>query len=185
VDTLEGKDLEVGSNGEIDIVLSRRRPLACQNWMRLADDPPEGLLIVRQTFLDKKSERPADLRIVRIPDSSDDVKESEKATPSSLTAERVESALQSTTLLVCGASLMFSRWVAGFQKHTNQLPLFSQSLSNRFDTHTFSHSASFSHSAFFLQSLISLSPSSLAALVVIQTSDIFIRIGGWPQRKRL
>ena len=46
--------------------------------------------------------------------------------PAPLTPAKLEAALQSTGLLVAGASAMFAKWAHGFQGHANALPLFDQ-----------------------------------------------------------
>lgn len=51
--------------------------------------------------------------------------------PAPLTAATLDEGLQSASVLVAGASMMFAKWARGFQAHTNQLPLFDQQLSNK------------------------------------------------------
>ena len=118
---LEGADMTVNSDGTFDIVLSPERPAdlpARANWLRTATEPDLGLLIVRQTFLDRARETPAAVHIERWPEAGNTV-------PRPLTCAQLEHALQSTGLLVAGASLMFAQWANAFQRHTNALPMFS------------------------------------------------------------
>jgi hypothetical protein len=42
----------------------------------------------------------------------------------------IDEGLKTASMFVAGASLMFTRWAGGYQKHTNQLPLFSPEVSN-------------------------------------------------------
>ncbi len=77
--------------------------------------------MVRQTFLDRFTEVPAELKIENL---------NGRNTPEPLTPERVDEGLKTAALFVGGASLLFSRWANGFQKHTNQLPLFDPATSN-------------------------------------------------------
>ena len=59
---LEGSDLVLGPDGSFEIAVSRERREG--NWLPMAADTSS--LIVRQTFLDKASERAAELRIERV-----------------------------------------------------------------------------------------------------------------------
>jgi hypothetical protein len=129
VSSLDSRDLTLGEGGTIEIIVSVEKPKDNRsNWLRLAADPPEGLIIVRQTFLDQKNEIAAQITIERIQTETQVIVRNQ----SSLTSEKLESALQNTALFVTGASLMFSNWARGFQRHTNQLPLFDQKTSNKF-----------------------------------------------------
>ena len=85
------------------------------NWLQA----PEGigLLQLRQTFLDRKNEIPADAIIKR---------EESNFRPSLCTAKMVDDALSSCGKLVAGAPFMFYTWAVGFKKHCNQLPPFNQ-----------------------------------------------------------
>ena len=56
-------------DGRFEIVLAPERPPGLApgaNWLRTATEPDLGLLIVRQTFLDRSSEEPATVRIARV-----------------------------------------------------------------------------------------------------------------------
>lgn len=121
---IDYSDLEhVEEDGSFEIVLSAQAPKQPgKNWLKLLAPPHRALLIVRQTFLDRKSELPAQLTLRRT---------SGPHQPSQLTCAQIEEALQTSALFVCGASMMFSRWSYGFQKHVNTLPLFDQETSNK------------------------------------------------------
>lgn len=108
---VEAKDLAVGPDGRVEVVLSCREQLG--NWLPMR--PETGQLIVRQTFLDRSTEVPADLRIERL---GGDGK------PSPLTPARVEEGLTKAGQLVAGGAAMFASWAEDFQAHTNELPLF-------------------------------------------------------------
>ena len=59
---LEAADMLVEDDGRFEIVLAPERPPGLPpgaNWLRTATEPDLGLLIVRQTFLDRSSEEPA------------------------------------------------------------------------------------------------------------------------------
>ena len=107
---LDSADLEVDDDGRVEVVVSQRpHP---KNWLPMK--PDTGLLIVRQTFLDRSSERPAMLSLTRI----------EGDAPAPLTPEQLDQGLTKTANLVAGASVFFARWAADLEKHTNRLPQF-------------------------------------------------------------
>jgi hypothetical protein len=113
---LEGEDLEIGPDGRLEIHLScDEKP---GNWLRM--QPETEALIVRQTFLDREVEQPAELRIERIGGDGQ---------PTPLTVEHLDKGLAAAAGLVVGCSTLFSGWAQGFQKHTNELPKFDDSVS--------------------------------------------------------
>ena len=50
--------------------------------------------------------------------------------PRPLTPERLDAGLHSASMLVAAVPFLFGSWARGFQKHVNELPLFSQEKSN-------------------------------------------------------
>ncbi len=107
------------------LVLSATRPADATNWLRLMQDPPEAMFIVRQTFGRRTEEATASLSIALRGDGGG----SGGGTP--LTPKRLDDGLQSASVLVAGASAMFAKWAYGFQAHANALPLFDQQTSDR------------------------------------------------------
>jgi hypothetical protein len=108
---LEGTELRVEPDGTFEVALSReRRP---GNWLPLA--PDTSSLIVRQTFLDRQSERAAELRIERVGGDG---------RPTPVTPERIDQGLTAASRLVYGAAMMFASWTQDFMRHANQLPRF-------------------------------------------------------------
>ena len=101
------------------------RPEGAVNWLELRPDPPEAMFIVRQTFALRSQETPAALTIARRAPKGGAAAVAAVA-PAPLTPAKLEAALQSTGLLVAGASAMFAKWAHGFQGHANALPLFDQ-----------------------------------------------------------
>jgi hypothetical protein len=77
--------------------------------------------MVRQTFLDRATEVPAELKIENLDG---------RTKPDPLTPERIDEGLKTASMFVGGASLLFARWAKGFQQHTNQLPQFDPAVSN-------------------------------------------------------
>ncbi len=114
---LEASQLEIDANGDFEIILScDRRP---GNWLRMT--PETGLLIVRQTFLDRSQETLARLQVERIDGPGQ---------PGPITPRMVDEGLRNASTLVAGASLLFSKWARDFQKHSNQLPQFDPAVSS-------------------------------------------------------
>ncbi|MFQ5418356.1 MAG: DUF1214 domain-containing protein [Myxococcota bacterium] len=114
---IEGADLDIADDGTFELFIScEEKP---GNWLRM--DPDTRSLIVRQTYLDREHEVPADLRIERVGGDG-------KPTP--LTAQHIDKGLASAAGLVAACSSLFSSWAQDFQKnHCNQLPKFDDSVS--------------------------------------------------------
>ena len=117
---IEAGEIEMDDDGGFELILSSKPQE--KNWLRLA--PDTGTLIVRQTFLDRKTEVPADLHIERINCSEDENH------PSPLTPKALDEGLRSASTLVAGASLLFAKWARDFQRHSNRLPMFDPEVSN-------------------------------------------------------
>jgi hypothetical protein len=116
---LEAKDLQIGPDGRIDIVLSREpKP---RNWLKIGEG--YGTLIIRQTFGDRATEERAELVLERIggPDA-----------PHPLTADAIDAGLASAGSLVGACAMIFPGWAAGFEAHPNRLPRFDPDLSRMF-----------------------------------------------------
>jgi hypothetical protein len=110
-------DLEMDADGNFEIAVScEKRP---GNWLPMK--PETGLLIVRQTFLDRKTEKLALLTVERIDGPPE---------PPPLTPAMIDDGLRNASTLVVGASLLFAKWARDFQKHSNQLPQFDPATSN-------------------------------------------------------
>jgi hypothetical protein len=115
---VEASKLALDANGDFTLAVScDERP---GNWLPMR--PETGLLIVRQTFLDRRTERLATLRIERIDGPHQ---------PSPLTPQQVDEGLRNASTLVAGASLLFAKWARDFQAHANALPRFDQEVSNQ------------------------------------------------------
>ena len=116
---LESGELEIDEDGSFEIIVSCEQKQ--KNWLPMV--PESGTLVVRQTFLNREREQPADLRIEC---SSSGEGRSE---PSRLTAKQLEQGLRTTGNMVAGASLLFAKWARDFQKHSNRLPRFDPDVS--------------------------------------------------------
>lgn len=114
---LEASDIEIDEDGTFTIMVSCKQYE--KNWLPMR--PESGNLIVRQTFLDRETETPAELTIECIGGN---------AQPENITPKQLNDGLNSASTLVAGASLLFAKWARDFQKHSNQLPMFDPAVSN-------------------------------------------------------
>ncbi len=113
---LEGSEMEIADDGRFTIILSSREHSG--NWLPMTRE--SGTLIVRQTFLDRENEEPAELSIECISGASQ---------PGRVTPQLIDEGLRSVGTLVVGASLLFAKWARDFKRHSNQLPLFDPEIS--------------------------------------------------------
>jgi hypothetical protein len=116
---VEAGELEISDDGRFELMVSSRPHEG--NWLPMTAET--RTLIVRQTFADRETEKPADLHIERIGCPEDEKR------PRPLTPEQLDEGLKSASTLVAGASLLFARWARGFQKHSNALPRFDPDVS--------------------------------------------------------
>ena len=114
---LEGKDIVVRDDGTFTIHLSHTRK--GDNWLKT--EPDTGLVMVRQTYLHRDTEKPAEMTIRAL---------NAPALPDPISVTALEERLKTAALFVAGAPMLFSRWAKGFQEHTNKLPLFDPEVSN-------------------------------------------------------
>lgn len=116
---IEAKDMAFDSDGSFELRIScEEKP---GNWLPMK--PETGTLIVRQTFLDHDSERPATLKLERI---------GGQPHPDPITPERVDAGFTQAGALVGAAAALFATWAEGFQSHINELPRFSPETSRAF-----------------------------------------------------
>jgi hypothetical protein len=114
---IEDGQLVCQPDGSFEIILSKE-PKG-KNWLKIEDST--SLVIVRQTFLNRKTEIPAEVKIENL--------DGRKA-PAPVTPAQMDEGLKTASMFVGGASLLFSRWAKGFREHSNSLPQFSPSVSN-------------------------------------------------------
>jgi hypothetical protein len=113
---IDAGQLQLDAEGNFEIILSQRPP-ASGNWLPL--EPQSNALIVRQTFLDRSSEQPAQLRIERLQASQ---------APVPLDAAGLQQSLQRVGSFVENTARLFADWAQGYQQHSNQLPPADQAL---------------------------------------------------------
>jgi hypothetical protein len=108
---LEAADLRVEPDGSFEILVScEEKPGA--NWLSM--EPDTSLLIVRQTFQDRKAETIADLQIERLGGDG----------PQPVTPEAIDRGLAAAAAYVAGTANLFAGWAEGFAKRPNELPIF-------------------------------------------------------------
>ena len=115
---IDASELELAGDGSFELTLSCRRHEG--NWLPM--EPDTRIVIVRQTFLDKAGESPADLVIERIDGEH---------TPRALDAENLDRGLTAASRFVFGCARIFQDWSTGFREHTNQLPMFDPEIASK------------------------------------------------------
>ncbi|MCY4128305.1 MAG: DUF1214 domain-containing protein [Gammaproteobacteria bacterium] len=111
---IEAQDLEIDEDGHFELILSTESQQ--KNWLPMTSET--GTLVIRQTYLNRDEEIPAELHIERINCDAED------RTPKPLSPEQLDAGLKSVGTLVAGASLMFANWARDFKRHSNELPMF-------------------------------------------------------------
>ncbi len=115
---IDAQDLQLDAEGRFEIVLSADpRP---GNWLRI--EPASNAVIVRQTFIDRQQERPAQLKIERV---------GHGAAPAPLSALRLADGLDRAARFVEGTATLFGNWAQSYLEHPNQLPPADQQLCQR------------------------------------------------------
>jgi len=114
---IENNQLVCEPGGSFEVILSKS-PKG-KNWLKMEDET--SMVMVRQTFLDRKKEIAAEMHIENL---------NGKKAPDPITPAQVDEGLKTASMFVAGASLLFSRWAKGFQQHTNQLPQFDPAVSD-------------------------------------------------------
>jgi hypothetical protein len=115
---IDGNSLECDAEGRFEVVLSQARQPG--NWLKI--EPESNAVIVRQTFLDRAKEQPAQLTIRR---------RTAGARPQPLSAERLQQGLSSTARFVEGTARLFADWAQGYLPHSNRLPPADQAVCQR------------------------------------------------------
>ena len=112
---LDARDMTFGPDGDFEITVSQAP--AAGDWLPL--QPDSSMLLVRQTYFDKKNERRADVRIEAI---------DAPPRPAPLTAAALAAALSRSTAFVQGTAKTFLDWAESFRAdNCNQLSTTDQS----------------------------------------------------------
>lgn len=107
---IDARDMQIGPDGRFELIVSQREHPG--NWLRMG--PATNSINVRQTFQDRRSERPAELRIERIGAAGE--------YPQPLDAAQLMRALQGAVGFVHGSAVMFENWAESFLPTLNRLP---------------------------------------------------------------
>jgi len=108
---IEFADVELGPDGSFEIIVSKDPQPG--NWLPMADDTT--LLIIRQTFNNKKTEIPAEIHIERISDGP--------AVPAILDPETLRAQLTGVAAWVRGTANTFTNWSEWFAEEPNRIYL--------------------------------------------------------------
>jgi hypothetical protein len=106
---IDDKTLQLEPDGSFEIVLSQKEQPG--NWIPLT--PKTRSLNIRQTFLDRGTEKPAQIEIERI-----DL----EGTPPPYSAERLHKDLQRVSANLHGTVKLFADWSNSFRPDINTLP---------------------------------------------------------------
>jgi len=105
---VELADLEVSPDGSFELIVSKEPQPG--NWLPMEDDT--SMVIVRETFEDKRTQSPADIRIERIGDGP-------KA-PALLTPQAITGQLSQAAAFVRGTANTFADWAEWFMSCPNR-----------------------------------------------------------------
>lgn len=106
---IDASHLAIEPDGSFEIVLSQQSHEG--NWVCM--EPGTNALIARQTFLDRKSEKPAQLKIERIGSTNK---------PAVLDPVTLHTGLLRAASFVENTARIFADWAGGYLSHPNQLP---------------------------------------------------------------
>ena len=112
---LDASQLVTDADGRFEIAVSCAEQPG--NWLPMT--PKSRTLVVRQTFLDRSRERPAELKIERV---------GGRHAPRALTPQAIDRGLSASVKFVEGCARIFNQWAHGFQSRVNELPLFDPSV---------------------------------------------------------
>jgi hypothetical protein len=112
---LDASQLRSDADGRFELILSSREQPG--NWLRM--QPDTSLLIVRQTFQDRKRERIAELSLERV---------GAAGAPQPLSPEFLDRGLQAAAAYVAGTASLFADWAEGFARRPNELPRFDPAI---------------------------------------------------------
>ena len=115
------EDMQVAPDGVFEIVVAKERPDGAPNWLPMEED--SSLIVVRQTFLDRSTERVNELSI-ELADG--------RPEPALLTPAALAQGLQRTVGFVDGTAKTFVRWAEIFKaEQLNRLETHDQAMFQR------------------------------------------------------
>ena len=113
---IDTSTLAIDDEGNFEIIVSREAHAS--NWLPL--EAESNAIIVRQTFLNRLSERPSEMKIERIQEPG--------VLPQPLTAERIDQGLAAAAGFVEGTARLFADWSQSYLDRPNELPMANQAL---------------------------------------------------------
>ncbi|MBV2234593.1 MAG: DUF1214 domain-containing protein [Sterolibacterium sp.] len=113
---LDAARMDFDEAGCFELIISQQPPAErCANWLPMSEDCNQ--LLVRQTFFDRASAQPAQLRIARLTDGE------AAASPPALDPVRLHENLQRAAHFVENTARLFANWAQMFQNQpVNTLP---------------------------------------------------------------
>jgi hypothetical protein len=111
---LDVDDLDLAGDGSFEVIISSKPRQG--NWLPM--EPETTMLIVRQFFLDKETEKRAELHIERIGDEW----------PRPLDAQTLDRALGESAAFVKGTASLFADWAEMFAERPNELNTMSSAV---------------------------------------------------------
>ena len=112
---IDASRLQTDANGDFELIVSTEPQPG--NWLPMEDSSVS--VLVRQTFMDRKSEVPAQLKIERIGAAQ---------APGPLAPEMLAQALQRASGFVENTAKLFADWTESYLPHSNQLPPANQAV---------------------------------------------------------
>jgi hypothetical protein len=115
---LDSNQVVFDADGRLEVIVSARRHEG--NWLPMEE--ASNSILIRQTFMDRAREIPAEITIERL-DSG--------ATPAPLTAEQLDTGLRTAAAFVQNTARLFADWSQSFLGRPNELPPADQAYCQR------------------------------------------------------
>jgi len=112
---LDSNDFQIDDDGRFEIIVSSTPKPG--NWLPM--DAESQSLLIRQTFMDRDAEMPAEFSVERL-DAG--------ATPDPLTPQKLDTGLRTAAIFVENTARMFADWSASYKPLPNELPPADQKL---------------------------------------------------------
>lgn len=117
---IDTQRMQFAADGSFELILSQQPQPG--NWLPL--ETASNALVVRQTFLERRTEKPAQLTIERI---------GANLKPLALDPAKLQRGLLNAASFVENTAKLFADWAQGYQAHPNQLPPADQALCQAVD----------------------------------------------------
>jgi hypothetical protein len=114
---LDDSKMRFEPDGSFEVIVSAEPKPG--NWLPMTLGT--RTLVVRQTFLDRSTEKLAQLKIERV---------GARSAPRPLTPQAIDRGLAGAAKFVAGCARMFHEWAVGFRAHPNELPRFDAKIAD-------------------------------------------------------